>query len=289
MVVRMELWRLVAGTALVLSCGLGQAKGAEDANSAASKTEQQKISYSIGVQLVKVMKEQGLVADVDALMQGIKDGVAGKGATRQDGFTVQVRRQPMDSSKGLQAQSGKQPQDNSWKLSLKKPDPMTFDPAKDYFWVLDTNKGTIKIKLMPQVAPMHVTSTIFLTNKGFYDNLTFHRVIPEFMAQGGCPQGTGTGGPGYQYNSEIDPKVKHDRPYRLSMANTGRPGTDGSQFFITFKPTPWLDGKHTIFGDVTEGQDVVKKIEATGTPDDGKPREKLTIVKARIEEVTRQK
>ncbi len=286
--VRMDLWRLAAGMALLLCCGLGRANGAEDANSASIKTDQQKTGYCIGVQLAKAMKEQGVVADVDALMQGIKDGMAGKGATGQDGFTVQVRRQPMDSSKAQQAQSGKQPQDNSWKLSLKKPDPMIFDPAKDYFWVLETTKGTIKVKLLPQVAPMHVTSTIFLTNKGFYDNLPFHRVIPEFMAQGGCPLGTGTGGPGYQYNGEVDPKVKHDRPYRLSMANTGRPGTDGSQFFLTFRPTPWLDGKHTIFGDVTEGQDVVKKLEAAGTPD-GTPREKLTIVKARIEEAIRQK
>ena len=135
---------------------------------------------------------------------------------------------------------------------------------------------------MPQIAPMHVTSTIFLTNKGFYDGTIFHRVIPGFMAQGGCPLGTGTGGPGYAYAGETNPNVKHDRPYLLSMANAG-PNTDGSQFFITFKETPWLDGKHTIFGEVVAGQDTVKKLEAAGTPQ-GKPTEELIIKKARIEE-----
>ncbi|MEN6333248.1 MAG: peptidylprolyl isomerase [Phycisphaerales bacterium] len=173
--------------------------------------------------------------------------------------------------------------ENEWKLKMTKPELRQFDPKKDYFWVLETNKGVIKIKLMPDVAPMHVTSTMFLTEKGFYDGTIFHRVIPGFMAQGGDPLGTGTGGPGYNYDSEISPNVKHDRPYLLSMANTGRPTSDGSQFFLTFKPTEWLDGKHTIFGEVVEGQDVVKKLEAAGSPS-GKPMEELKIVKAKIEE-----
>ena len=161
---------------------------------------------------------------------------------------------------------------------------MTFDKGKDYYWNLMTNKGLIKIKLMPNVAPMHVTSTIFLTKKGFYDNITFHRVIAGFMAQGGCPLGTGTGSPGYKYDGEFDPKVKHDRPYLLSMANAGA-GTDGSQFFITFRPTPHLDGKHTIFGEVSEGQDVVRMLEKFAGPSpSNKPTEKLFIVKATIEE-----
>jgi peptidyl-prolyl cis-trans isomerase B (cyclophilin B) len=173
-------------------------------------------------------------------------------------------------------------EENAWKLKLTKPEMMPFDANKDYFWVLETNKGNIRIKLMPQAAPMHVTNVVFLTNKGFYDSLTFHRVIPGFMAQAGCPLGTGAGGPGYSISGEFDSKVKHDRPYLLSTANRG-PDTDGSQFFITFKPTPWLDGKHTIFGEVVEGQDTVKKLEAAGT-EDGKPKEPLTITKARIEE-----
>ncbi len=171
---------------------------------------------------------------------------------------------------------------NEWKMNLTKPELMQFDPAKEYFWVMETNKGVIKIKLMPNVAPMHVTSTIFLTQKGFYDGTIFHRVITDFMAQGGDPTGTGTGGPGYKYAGEFNAKVKHDRPYLLSMANAG-PNTDGSQFFLTFVPTPWLDGKHTIFGEVVEGQDVVKKLEAAGSPS-GRTKEELKIVKAKIEE-----
>jgi cyclophilin family peptidyl-prolyl cis-trans isomerase len=103
------------------------------------------------------------------------------------------------------------------------------------------------------------------------------------MAQGGDPLGLGNGGPGYTYDSEIKANVKHDRPFLLSMANTGQLTSDGSQFFLTFAPTPWLDGKHTIFGEVVEGQDMVKKLEAAGTKQ-GKPTEELKIVKARIEE-----
>lgn len=173
--------------------------------------------------------------------------------------------------------------DNEWKLKLTKPELRQFDAKKDYFWVLETNKGNIKIKLMPEVAPMHVTSTMFLTEKGFYDGTIFHRVIPDFMAQGGDPVGDGRHGPGYQYAGEFSPNVKHDRPYLVSMANAG-PNTDGSQFFITFKPTPWLDGKHTIFGEVVEGQDTVKKLEAAGTAPQGTPKEELKILKAKIEE-----
>ncbi len=172
--------------------------------------------------------------------------------------------------------------DNAWKLNLEKPEIMTFDSDKEYFWILDTNKGQIKIKLMPQVAPMHVTSTIFLTQKGFYDELSFHRVITGFMAQGGCPLGTGAGGPGYQYDGECDPSVIHDKPYLLSMANAG-PGTDGSQFFLTFVETPWLDGKHTVFGEIIEGQDVMTQLEAAGSQS-GQTSEELMINKAAIEE-----
>jgi FKBP-type peptidyl-prolyl cis-trans isomerase/cyclophilin family peptidyl-prolyl cis-trans isomerase len=178
----------------------------------------------------------------------------------------------------------KSSKDTSWKTKLTKPEMMAFDKGKDYFWNLQTNKGLIKIKLMPEVAPMHATSTIFLTRKGFYDDITFHRVIAGFMAQGGCPLGTGTGSPGYKYDGEFDPKVKHDRPYLLSMANAG-PSTDGSQFFITFAPTPHLNGKHTIFGEVSEGQDVVRTLEKfAGSGRGNKPTEDLFIVKATIEE-----
>lgn len=168
----------------------------------------------------------------------------------------------------------------SWKTKLPKPPVLDFDSAKTYHWNLETNVGPIDIKLLPQVAPMHVSSTVYLTRLGFYDGVPFHRVISGFMAQGGDPLGRGTGGPGYEYAGEFDPKVKHDRPGLLSMANRG-PNTDGSQFFITFVPTPHLDGKHTIFGEVVGGMDTVKKLEKAGSAS-GQPTEPLTIRKATI-------
>ena len=172
-----------------------------------------------------------------------------------------------------------------WRLGLPKPPQADFGKGDtDYFWNIETNKGLIKVKLWPDVAPMHVSSTIYLTRLGFYDTLPFHRVITGFMAQGGCPLGTGTGGPGFKYSGEFSSAVKHDRPGLLSMANAG-PGTDGSQFFITFGPTPTLDGSYTIYGKVVEGLDVVKAIEKAGSPDaSGKTSEKLTITKCTVTE-----
>jgi len=168
----------------------------------------------------------------------------------------------------------------SWKTSLKKPPKVEFDADKTYYWMLDTNVGDIKVKLLPDVAPMHVSSTIYLTRLGFYDGISFHRVITDFMAQGGDPLGRGTGGPGYQYSGEFDPKVTHNKGGMLSMANAG-PGTDGSQFFLTFKETPWLDGKHSIFGEVVEGMGTVKELEKRGSSS-GRTSEKLEIEKAVI-------
>jgi cyclophilin family peptidyl-prolyl cis-trans isomerase len=169
---------------------------------------------------------------------------------------------------------------SGWKTSVPKPPKLTFTAGKKYQWVLQTNKGTITVTLLPDVAPMHVSSTIYLTRLGFYDGLPFHRVITGFMAQGGDPLGNGTGGPGFEYDGEFSPSVKHDKPGKLSMANRG-PGTDGSQFFLTFVPTPWLDGKHSIFGEVTGGMDVLKKLEAAGSQG-GAPKEPLAIEKAII-------
>jgi cyclophilin family peptidyl-prolyl cis-trans isomerase len=169
---------------------------------------------------------------------------------------------------------------SGWKTKLPKPPQLSFDAAKTYHWVLDTNVGEIKIKLLPAVAPMHASSTIYLTRLGFYDGLIFHRVIPGFMAQGGDPIGNGTGGPGYEYAGEFDPKVKHDKPGILSMANRG-PNTDGSQFFITFVPTPHLDGRHTIFGEVVSGMEAVRELEKNGSPS-GRTGTKLEIKKATI-------
>lgn len=118
----------------------------------------------------------------------------------------------------------------------------------------ETDRGTIHLRLFPEQAPVTVANFANLVQRGFYDGLGFHRVIPDFMVQGGCPQGTGTGGPGYRFEDECTPALKHDAPGRLSMANAG-PGTNGSQFFITHVPTPWLDGKHTIFGEVKGAED----------------------------------
>ena len=170
---------------------------------------------------------------------------------------------------------------SSWRTSLPKPKVATFDPAHTYWCHMRTTKGAITIKFMPDVAPMHVTNFIYLTRLGFYDGLSFHRVITNFMAQGGDPIGNGSGSPGYEFGSEFSPNVKHDKPGRLSMANAGQ-GTDGSQFFLTFVPTPWLDGKHTIFGEVTEGMDVLKKLEAAGSQS-GKTSEPLRMEKVTIE------
>jgi cyclophilin family peptidyl-prolyl cis-trans isomerase len=129
---------------------------------------------------------------------------------------------------------------------------------------------------------MHASSTIYLTRVGFYDGVAFHRVITNFMAQGGDPLGNGRGGPGYKYQGEFDPKVKHDKRGILSMANAG-PGTDGSQFFITFGPTPALNGRHTVFGEVVEGQGTLDEIEKLGRPRDPAPPSKpLSIERATI-------
>lgn len=171
--------------------------------------------------------------------------------------------------------------DGSWRTNLTKPPQLEFSPGREYVWVLETSEGSMRIRLLPRVAPMHVSSTIYLTELGFYDGLVFHRVIPGFMVQGGCPLGNGTGNPGYRYAGELDGSVRHDKPGLLSMANAG-PGTDGSQFFILFKPARHLDGKHTIFGELVEGQGTLKRLEAQGTPG-GTTKKRLVIEKATIE------
>lgn len=126
--------------------------------------------------------------------------------------------------------------------------------------ILKTTRGDIHATLFASQVPLTTANFLNLAKKHFYDGITFHRVIPNFMIQGGDPTGTGMGGPGYKFEDEIDPSLKHDRPGRLSMANSG-PNTNGSQFFITHVPTPWLNGKHAIFGQVTEGQNIVDTIE----------------------------
>ena len=164
--------------------------------------------------------------------------------------------------------------------------------------VFNTSEGTFKVRLFDQEVPNTVANFVGLaegtkeftdpktgqkTTRPFYDGLVFHRVIEGFMLHGGCPLGTGTGGPGYKFEGEFSPKVKHDKGGKLSMANAG-PGTDGSQFFVTLAATPWLDNKHSVFGEVVEGMDVVNKIGAVATSKPGdRPLKPITINSVTIE------
>jgi len=155
--------------------------------------------------------------------------------------------------------------------------------------VLATNQGDIELKLFPDVAPLACENFIDLIEKGYYNGIIFHRVIKDFMIQGGDPTGTGTGGESLwgdkPFADEFSDKLQFDKPGVLAMANSG-PDTNKSQFFITVKPTPWLNGKHTIFGEVISGMDIVKKIETTSTGENDKPKEEQKIVKAYIKPKT---
>jgi cyclophilin family peptidyl-prolyl cis-trans isomerase len=139
------------------------------------------------------------------------------------------------------------------------PPEMQIDPAKNYKARMETDKGTMVIELFADKTPITVNNFVFLAREGYYDNVIFHRVIADFMVQGGDPTGTGRGGPGYKFQDEFVPSLKHDKQGILSMANAG-PFTNGSQFFITHGPTPHLNGKHTVFGQVVEGLDVLMSI-----------------------------
>ena len=170
-------------------------------------------------------------------------------------------------------------------------------PAGTYA-IFETSLGNIVCKLFEKEAPKTVENFIGLAEgskeflnpmtgkkekRNYYDGLTFHRVIPQFMIQGGCPRGDGRGGPGYSFADEFHPSLRHSKPGRLSMANAG-PNTNGSQFFITVAPTPHLDNRHTIFGEVVEGQDVADKISNTARDSMDKPRVPVTM-KVRIERI----
>ena len=168
----------------------------------------------------------------------------------------------------------------NWRTKVPKPTLATFTPGRKYLWLLHTDKGDLTLLLRTDVAPMHATSTIFLTLAGFYDTLKFHRIIKGFMAQGGDPLGTGSGGPAYKYALETSATAKHDARGVLSMANAGT-DTDGSQFFITFAPQPSLDGKYSVFGRLVDGDAALAAIEAGGTVGEGTP-VKVTILTATI-------
>ena len=155
----------------------------------------------------------------------------------------------------------------------KAPPPLTINPDASYTATFKTAKGDIVVELFAKKVPNTVNNFVFLAREGFYDDITFHRVIADFMAQGGDPEGTGRGGPGYQFADEFDPSLRHDKPGILSMANAGA-NTNGSQFFITHVPTPHLDDKHSVFGQVTEGMDVLLSLSA------GDALNKIEIVEA---------
>jgi peptidyl-prolyl cis-trans isomerase A (cyclophilin A) len=169
--------------------------------------------------------------------------------------------------------------------------------APGTYAILETSQGSIVCRLFEKEAPQTVANFIGLaegtkeftdprtrakTKKPFYDGLTFHRVIPDFMIQGGCPLGTGTGDPGYRFADEFHPSLRHNAPGKLSMANAG-PGTNGSQFFVTVAPTPWLDNRHTIFGEVVEGQDVADTISKMPRDAGDRPRTPVVLQHVRIE------
>lgn len=173
----------------------------------------------------------------------------------------------------------------------------TSGKGKEMFAVFTTTKGNFKVKLFAEQAPKTVDnfvglaegtkewkdpSTGKMVKKPFYDGLKFHRTIPNFMIQGGCPLGNGTGDPGYKFADEFNPSLKHSKPGILSMANAG-PNTNGSQFFVTVAATPWLDGKHTIFGEVVEGMDVVNAISTVKTAPGDRPLEDVVIKSLKIE------
>ncbi|HEX2883957.1 MAG TPA: peptidylprolyl isomerase [Candidatus Limnocylindria bacterium] len=151
------------------------------------------------------------------------------------------------------------------------------DTSKSYAARFKTERGEFVVELYADRAPLTVENFVNLARSGFYDGTTFHRVIPGFMAQGGDPTGTGTGGPGYQFGDEFHPSLRHDSAGVLSMANAGA-GTNGSQFFITFGPTPHLDDRHSVFGKVTEGMDVVRSIRERDPQRDRQPGDRIETI-----------
>ena len=169
--------------------------------------------------------------------------------------------------------------------------------AAGTYAIFETSQGNIVVRLLEKEAPKTVENFIGLAEgtkefidersgqkhkKKYYDGLTFHRVIPQFMIQGGCPRGDGRGGPGYTFGDEFHPSLKHSKAGKLSMANAG-PGTNGSQFFITVAATPWLDNKHTIFGEVVEGQDVVEKISKAARNRQDRPNKDVVVKSVKVE------
>lgn len=162
-----------------------------------------------------------------------------------------------------------------------RPPGMALRPDHDYHAVFVTEKGKVRVRLFAEEAPETVNNFVSLARDGYYDGTTFHRVIKDFMVQGGDPTGTGSGGPGYSIPDEFHPDLRHDGPGVLSMANAG-PNTGGSQFFITHVATPWLDDRHAVFGEVVDGMEVVNAVKERDPQRDREPGE--TVVRVEIEE-----
>ena len=171
------------------------------------------------------------------------------------------------------AVSEKKPMENK-KLTEKK--------SENTIVVIETTMGTMKAMLYDDKAPITTDNFKKLINKKFYDGIIFHRVIKDFMVQGGCPDGTGRGGPGYKIKDEFHPELKHTKKGLFSMANAG-PNTGGSQFFITLVPTPWLDNRHAVFGEIIEGLDILEKIGTTQTVANDKPKTEIKMKKVYIQ------
>lgn len=236
------------------------AKGSDDSAASEVKTQDDTaVSDASPVMDIELFNDIGTVKDVPPCGADDTAVVTADAAIGADPAIAEIQAQ-IDALKIDKAKP-------NWRSQLQKPTVVVFTPGRSYFWQFKTDKGDLKIKLRPEVAPMHVTSTIFLTQMGFYDNLTFHRILKGFMAQGGDPLGNGKGGPGYQYALETNQIASHDSRGVLSMANAG-PNSEGSQFFITFAPAKFLDGKYSVFGNMVEGDCTLTAIEAGGTVDD---------------------
>ena len=158
-----------------------------------------------------------------------------------------------------------------------RPPEMALKPGYEYYANFVTGKGPVRVRLFAEEAPETVNNFAFLAREGYFDGTTFHRVIENFMVQGGDPTGTGIGGPGYRIQDEFHPDLRHDRPGRLSMANAG-PNTGGSQFFITHVATPWLDDRHAVFGEVVEGMEIVHAIRERDPQRDREPGDRIERV-----------
>lgn len=175
---------------------------------------------------------------------------------------------------------------DGWRTGLPKFEAVPFEAGGTYQWILETSEGEMTAELFPDVAPDHVRNVLYLSLLGFYDGLNFHRIIPGFMAQGGCPLGRGMGGPGYQVDLEVNRDRLHRGPGVLSMARSQARNSAGSQFFITFADARSLDMQYSVFGQVVEGLDVVKALEAAGNPDPRSngvpPRKNITIERTRV-------